>query len=78
MRIDKGIPNRPVIVTTSLALVIITTIFLGSTVATVQKVLFGKEQDAKKLADLQAHGHGGHDADASEHKIMMHPNEEMS
>lgn len=48
LRIDHDIDNRPVIVTTSLSLVVFTTIFLGSTVATVQKCLFGKEQDAAK------------------------------
>jgi hypothetical protein len=35
LRIDKGVTHRPVIVTTSLALVVLTTIFLGSTVGTV-------------------------------------------
>lgn len=43
LRIDKAIENRAVIVTTSLSLVVITTVVLGSTVATVSKVLFGKE-----------------------------------
>jgi NhaP-type Na+/H+ or K+/H+ antiporter len=43
LRIDKSIDNRSVIVTTALALVIFTTVILGSTVATVQKILFGKE-----------------------------------
>jgi hypothetical protein len=35
LRIDKAVVHRPVIVTTSLALVVLTTVFLGSTVATV-------------------------------------------
>ena len=35
LRVDKGIENRSVIVTTALTLVIVTTVFLGSTVATV-------------------------------------------
>ncbi len=43
LRVDKDIENRSVIVTTALTLVIVTTVFLGSTVATVQKLLFGKE-----------------------------------
>jgi len=43
LRIDKSIENRSVIVTTALTLVVFTTVFLGSTVATVQKFLFGKE-----------------------------------
>ena len=48
LRIDDSIENRPVIVTTALALVIFTTVILGSTVATVQKILFGKEMAEKK------------------------------
>lgn len=43
LRIDKSIENRPVIITTALSLVVITTVVLGSTVATVSKLLFGKE-----------------------------------
>jgi NhaP-type Na+/H+ or K+/H+ antiporter len=43
LRIDNSVENRSVIVTTSLFVVIFTTIVLGSTVATVQKILFGKE-----------------------------------
>lgn len=35
LRIDKDVENRSVIVTTSLSLVVLSTIFLGSTVATV-------------------------------------------
>lgn len=35
LRIDKSVTHRPVIVTTSLALVVLTTVILGSTVATV-------------------------------------------
>lgn len=35
LRIDKSVTHRAVIVTTSLALVVITTVFMGSTVATV-------------------------------------------
>ena len=42
LRIDQTIENRSVIVTTALALVVFTTIVMGSTVATVQKCLFGK------------------------------------
>jgi len=42
LRIDETVEHRSVIVTTSLALVCFTTIFLGSTVATMQRFLFGK------------------------------------
>lgn len=56
LRVDPTVVNRSVIVTTSLFLVNLTTIVLGSTVATVQYVLFGKEMAAKKAADLAAKG----------------------
>jgi len=49
LRIDQSIPNRSVIVTSSLVLVIISTVFMGSTVSTVQRILFGnlnKKQEA--------------------------------
>ena len=35
LRIDTSVVNRPVIITTSLSLVVFTTVILGSTVATV-------------------------------------------
>ena len=41
LRIDDNIQNRSVIVTSSLALVISTTDFMGSTVSTLQRLLFG-------------------------------------
>lgn len=80
LRIDKSIENRSVIVTTALTLVVFTTVFLGSTVATVQKFLFGKEQEA--AAALKKAGHiekakaimEGEDADQSHHEIIEHPN----
>lgn len=40
LRIDKEVENRPVIVTTALTLVILTTVFMGSTVSTLAKVFF--------------------------------------
>ena len=42
LKIEDDVEHRSVIVTTSLAIVCFTTIFLGSTVATVQRCLFGK------------------------------------
>ena len=41
LRIDDSIANRSVIVTSSLVLVIFTTVFMGSTVSSVQRLLFG-------------------------------------
>ena len=49
LRIDKGFDNRPVIVTTSLALVVFTTVFFGSTVGLLQKFLFPEEQEDIKI-----------------------------
>ena len=49
LRIDKQFENRDVIVTTSLSLVIFTTVFFGSVLGVLQKLLFG-DQDAASLA----------------------------
>jgi len=43
LKIDKDVANRSVIVTTSLGLVVFTTVIMGSTVALIQRCLFGKE-----------------------------------
>jgi NhaP-type Na+/H+ or K+/H+ antiporter len=48
LRIDKLIPNRDVIVTTSLALVVFSTVVFGSTVATMSHFLFRDEMAEKK------------------------------
>ena len=68
LRIDESVEHRSVIVTTSLALVCFTTIFLGSTVATVQSCLFGKNKE-------EGHEHH-HDPNESEHIVMRPYNEE--
>lgn len=68
LRIDESVEHRSVIVTTSLALVCFTTIFLGSTVATVQRVLFGKPHSGMEDA-------GHHDPDQSHHEIFKAYNE---
>jgi NhaP-type Na+/H+ or K+/H+ antiporter len=41
LRLDEGIENRSVIITTSLGLVVFTTVINGSTVALLQRCLFG-------------------------------------
>lgn len=71
LRIDHSVENRPVIVTTSLSLVVFTTVVLGSTVATVQKFLFGKEMEEKKRMDEAKMG--GHLLEG-EHHDFVHPN----
>ena len=68
LRIDEEVPHRSVIVTTSLALVCFTTIFLGSTVATVQKCLFGKPKHGEKLEEDDK------DHENSHHEEVVHPN----
>ena len=45
LKIDPSSPNRSVIVTTSLALVIFTTVVFGSTVGVVSKYLFEEEEE---------------------------------
>lgn len=69
LRIDHSVEHRSVIVTTSLALVCFTTIFLGSTVATMQRFLFGKP--GGKLHDAGEH----HDPDQSRHEEFKAYNE---
>jgi len=69
LRIDESVEHRSVIVTTSLALVCFTTIFMGSTVATVQSCLFKKA----KIEGQEGHGH--HDLDESEHIVIKAYNE---
>ena len=48
LRIDKSVPNRDVIVTTSLTLVVVSTVFFGSTVGVLGKCLFAKEKEAEQ------------------------------
>ncbi len=52
LRIDKKFKNRDVIVTTSLALVVFTTVVFGSTVSLLQRCLFKEEQEGD---DVEIH-----------------------
>ncbi len=45
LRIDNDLPNRSVIITTSLTLVVFTTIFFGSTVGPLGRCLFGSDKE---------------------------------
>lgn len=74
LRINNSVANRSVIVTTSLALVVVTTVFMGSTVATVQYCLFGKEMAAKEKAEKEAKGVHHGNPDDSHHEVVEHPN----
>jgi NhaP-type Na+/H+ or K+/H+ antiporter len=73
LRIEPTVENRSVIVTTSLALVVSTTIVLGSTVATVQKCLFGREMAAAEKAAKEGKTHHP-GLDESHHEVVEHPN----
>jgi NhaP-type Na+/H+ or K+/H+ antiporter len=78
LRIDHEIENRRVIITTALALVVFTTVFLGSTVATASKCLFGKEIEEKKRLERERQGRMNDpiELDGSHHEVLLHPNEE--
>jgi NhaP-type Na+/H+ or K+/H+ antiporter len=80
LRVDPSVTNRPVIVTTTLSLVVFTTVFLGSTVATMSKALFGKEIEEKKRLEREAaaKNHSVHeDLNQSHHEKFLHPNQEV-
>ena len=68
LRIDSAIPNRSVIVTSSLVLVIGTTIFMGS-------ILFG---DLTKKAGNDEHHEKSGNAEESVHEMFLHPNYDIS
>lgn len=79
LRVDPEIENRRVIITTSLSLVVITTVVLGSTVATVSRCLFKEElAEKRKIAEAKAQFRKDNaiNLDESVHEQMLHPNEE--
>ena len=51
LRISDAVPNRSVIVTTSLTLVVVSTIFFGSTVGLLGKCLFDKNPDPPEVEE---------------------------
>ena len=52
LRIDDDINSKSVIVTTSLSLVAFTTVFNGSTVAFVLRLLFGNQTEDKDNSSI--------------------------
>lgn len=52
LRIDDSVPNRGVIVTTCLTLVVFTTIFFGSTVGVLGKCMFGEKSEAENAPEI--------------------------
>ena len=73
LRIPFTVKNRSVIVTTSLTLVVFTTIVLGCTVATIQKILFSSEMKEVNEQKKKKKGEKG-----GEHEMFMHPNLDTS
>lgn len=65
LRIDEDVENRPVIVTTALTLVVMTTVFMGSTVSTLSKAFFSLKADEHSHNLLP---------NASLHEEVKHPN----
>ena len=70
LKIDKSMPNRAVIVTTALCLVVFTTVVMGSTVSTLSRVFFGDLQKVNPDYDHYRKLSG----DASHHEEILHPN----
>jgi NhaP-type Na+/H+ or K+/H+ antiporter len=56
LRLDKSLPNRNVIVTTSLSLVIVTTVLYGGTLGLLAKCLLPKPKSLTDLKMEQDHG----------------------
>lgn len=91
-RIDEGAsPNRSVVVTTALALVIFTTVVFGSTVGILQKMLFNENEPQDTKSDVKdsfklVQANEGEDDDfnesvdlsneSSEYQQILHPNQE--
>jgi len=48
LRLNDTLPNKSVIVTTSLSLVLATTLIFGSSLGLVSRALFGEDADEKK------------------------------
>lgn len=86
LRIDKSHENRNLIVTTCLALVLITTIVFGSTVGLLSVCLFPKNAKAGVKAEIVEQGEDSNEADdafrtvssggSSDRSQILHPNQE--
>ena len=74
LRLDKSIENRSVIVTSSLVLVIVSTVFMGSTVSTAQRILFGNLDKKQENGELEV----PENPDESVHEMFLHPNYDPS
>ena len=88
LRLDQSLPNRQVIITTSLWLVILTTLLFGSMMPILGKVLLGPSKEELALGHDHEDGHhnndekelkdlsGSHEVDdePSHHELLIHPN----
>ena len=70
LRLDHSLPNRQVIITTSLCLVIVTTLLFGTLMPILGRVLLKKE------GDEEDHGHGKKLENGVEMNQMSHSNSE--
>jgi NhaP-type Na+/H+ or K+/H+ antiporter len=81
LKIEDDFPNKELITTTCLALVVFTTIVFGSTVGLLSDCLFRKENEEKKLLLKQATDNVSQSEKPSQQKesnLMLHPNFERS
>jgi NhaP-type Na+/H+ or K+/H+ antiporter len=83
LRIESDVINRSVIVTTCLTLVVVSTIFFGSTVGVLGKCLFSKEAEAKEdeaepveESDDVSYDLSDEDKKKDLHQPLVHYNEE--
>ena len=86
LRIDSDLPNRSVIITTSLTLVVFTTIFFGSTVGLLGRCLFGNDQEkveieAKEVIDVigsESVSSSSSFKSSQVHQPLLHYNEQLT
>ena len=76
---EKTSPNRGIIITTTLTLVIFTTVVMGSLLGVLQNCLFGKEAggeaEEKKLGGIDQPLMSGSDVHPNEAPALEHPNQ---
>jgi NhaP-type Na+/H+ or K+/H+ antiporter len=87
LRLDHSLPNRQVLITTSLCLVITTTLLFGTLMPILGKVLLGtdtevshahvavkEKKEGQELADFEKSGSNEIDDPPSFHEMLIHPN----
>lgn len=79
LQLDDSFANREVIITTTLSLVIVSTVLMGSTVSSVQRLLFGNL--SKKVVPVYSDNKlkpAASMSSTSHHEIFLHPNYELN